>query len=537
MTTDHPTVLQPEMPPTRWGDPAHAAALPDGVHDLVSLVFPLRDTPARTDVTVPAPRVSEAQLAGLRAIVGDEFVVLDDATRRQRTRGKSTPDLLRQRAGDLSDAPDVVVRPDGHDQVLAVLAWATAERVAVVPFGGGTAVTGGLVADPDAAGLTGVVSLDLGRMRRLLALDPVSSTATLEPGLRGPEAEALLAERGLMLGHLPQSFEYATIGGFAATRSSGQSSAGYGRFDAMVVGLRVATPAGDVRLGVSPANASGPDLREVFLGSEGAFGVITEVTVRVRPLPEVKVYEGWRWTSFAEGADAMRALAQADLLPTVFRLSDENETAINLADPDAIGGEDGADGEGPGCLMIAGYEGTPEAVAAKQAAVTAALTALGGRPQGTAPGEAWAQGRFNAPYLRDSLLDVGVLVETLETVTFWSNRENLYTRVKAALEEALGEGTMVLCHVSHVYATGCSLYFTVAAPGGDDPLARWLPAKAAACEAIVAAGASITHHHAVGTDHRPYLTAEIGEVGAEVLRAVKRAVDPVGVLNPGVLIP
>ncbi len=536
MTTEHPTVLQPEMPATRWGDPAHETGLPAGVRDLVSMVFPVQDTPARDDVTVPATRLDDDRIAGLRGIVGDDNVVLDDQLRRQRTRGKSTPDLLRQRAGDLGDAPDVVVRPANHDEVVAVLAYAADKRIAVVPFGGGTAVTGGLVADP--TGLTGVLSLDLGRMRGLLALDPVSSTATFEPGLRGPEAEALLAAHGLMLGHFPQSFEYATIGGFAATRSSGQSSAGYGRFDAMVVGLRVATPGGDVRLGTAPANASGPDLREVFLGSEGAFGVITEVTLRVRPLPEVKEYEGWRWASFAEGADAMRALAQSDLLPTVIRLSDENETMINLADPAAMGGIGGEGGAtGAGCLMITGYEGTPEAVAAKKAAVTAVLTARGGVAQGSGPGEAWAHGRFNAPYLRDDLLDNGVLVETLETVTFWSNRENLYARVKTALEETLGEGTLVLCHISHVYATGCSLYFTVATPGGDDPLQRWLGAKAAACEAIVAAGASITHHHAVGTDHKAYLSAEIGEVGVDVLRAVKKAVDPTGILNPGVLIP
>ncbi|WP_246372177.1 FAD-binding oxidoreductase, partial [Nocardioides pelophilus] len=457
--------LQPEMPTTRWGDPAHAGPLPDSVRDLVGLVFELSDTPAVTDVAVPAPRLPAELVDGLRAVVGDEHVVLDDAVRRQRTRGKSTPDLLRQRAGDLDDAPDVVVRPADHDGVQALLDYAQQHRIAVVPFGGGTSVTGGLA--PDRDGFAGVVSLDLGRMRSLLALDPVSSTATLGPGLRGPEAEALLAEHGLMIGHYPQSFEFATIGGFAATRSSGQSSAGYGRFDAMVVGLRAATPRGEVRLGgTSPSNACGPDLRELFLGSEGAFGVITEVTVRVRPLPEVKEYEGWHWPSFAAGADAMRALAQGDLLPTVLRLSDENETAINLARPDAIGDDETADAAG-GCLMIVGYEGTPTSVAAKKAAVTAALTDLGGTPLGNEPGDAWAAGRFEAPYLRDSLLDVGVLVETLETVTFWSNRERLYAAVKSALEAALGEGTMVLCHISHVYATGCSLYFTVAAAGGE----------------------------------------------------------------------
>jgi alkyldihydroxyacetonephosphate synthase len=357
-------------------------------------------------------------------------------------------------------------------------------------------------------------------------------TAVLEPGLRGPEAEALLAAEGVLLGHYPQSFEFATIGGFAATRSSGQSSAGYGRFDALVVGLRVATPRGELRLGSAPANAAGPDLRQLFLGSEGAFGVITEVTVRVRRLPERKVYEGWRWSSFAAGADAMRTLAQSGLLPTVLRLSDEAETAINLARPDEIGGESAG-----GCLMIVGYEGTPEAVAAKQAAVTALLAGLGGTPAGTGPGEAWAHGRFNAPYLRDALLDVGVLVETLETATFWSHREALYAAVKSALETTLGAGTLVLCHISHVYETGCSLYFTVAAKEAADPLPQWQEAKSAANDAIVAAGATITHHHAVGTDHKPWLVHEIGVLGASLLRAVKADLDPTGVLNPGVLVP
>jgi alkyldihydroxyacetonephosphate synthase len=357
-------------------------------------------------------------------------------------------------------------------------------------------------------------------------------TATLEPGLRGPEAEALLAERGLVLGHYPQSFEHASIGGFAATRSSGQSSAGYGRFDAMVVGLTAATPTGSLDLGSSPANAAGPDLRQLLLGSEGAFGVITSVTVRVRRLPEVTTYEGWRWPSFDAGADAMRTLAQAGLLPTVIRLSDENETAINLADPSSIGGA-----EDPGCLMVTGYEGTAAQVAARRAAVTAVLTELGGAALGVEPGEKWVHGRFHAPYLRDSLLDHGVLVETLETATFWSNRERLYAEVKAALQSSLGEGSLVLCHVSHVYETGCSLYFTVATRQAEDPIAQWQAAKAAASDAMIAAGATITHHHAVGTDHKPWLAQEIGEAGVRILRAVKAELDPAGILNPGVLVP
>lgn len=523
---------QSEMHPSRWGDPALAAPLADGPRGLVELAFGgLEATPALDAPPLPASGLAPDLLADLRAVLGDEHVLADDETRRLRTRGKSTPDLLRMRAGDLTDAPDAVVRPGSHDDVAAVLAFAVRHHVAVVPFGGGTSVTGGLAARRD--GYAGLLSLDLVRMKGLLAVDHESMTAVLEPGLRGPEAEALLAAEGLTLGHYPQSFEYASIGGFAATRSSGQSSAGYGRFDAMVVALRVATPRGEMLLGSSPANAAGPDLRQLILGSEGAFGVITAVTVRVRRLPERCVYEGWRWPSFAAGADAMRRLAQSGLLPTVLRLSDENETAINLARPDEIG----AEGEAGGCLMITGYEGEPDLVTDRRVAVTALLTGLGGVPLGEEPGAAWAHGRFGAPYLRDSMLDVGVLVETMETATFWSNREALYAGVKAALEASLGDGAIVLCHISHVYETGCSLYFTVATKAAADPLPQWLAAKAAASDAMMAAGATITHHHAVGTDHKPWLAVEIGELGVSVLRAVKADLDPTGILNPGVLIP
>ncbi|MBB6628050.1 FAD-binding oxidoreductase [Nocardioides sp. KIGAM211] len=518
------------MNPTGWGDAAAATALPDAARGLIEMVFGLDDRPATTSVELPAPGLAPELLDGLRDLLGAEHVRTDDETRRLRTRGKSTPDLLKARAGDLSDAPDAVVRPGTHDDVTALLAYAVEHHLAVVPFGGGTSVTGGLAARRE--GYAGLLSLDLIRMKRLLAVDHESMTATLEPGLRGPEAEALLAAEGLTLGHYPQSFEYASIGGFAATRSSGQSSAGYGRFDALVVGLTVATPQGELTLGSAPANAAGPDLRQLVLGSEGAFGVITSVTVRVRRLPAVKVYEGWRWPSFDDGAAAMRTLAQAGLLPTVIRLSDESETAINLARPDEIGGESAG-----GCMMITGYEGEQEAVDAKRAAVTAVLTGLGGDPLGEEPGRSWAHGRFNAPYLRDALLDVGVLVETLETATFWSNRDRLYADVKAALTASLGEGTIVLCHISHVYETGCSLYFTVAAKEGADPLAQWQVAKAAASDAMIGAGATITHHHAVGTDHKPWFAQEIGPVGVSILRAVKADLDPTGILNPGVMVP
>ncbi len=522
---------------SRWGDPDRAAPLPEATRGLVELAF----GPAQDRITVPldevrlaAPTLGPDLLAALCDLVGGEHVLTDHETRVRHTRGKSTPDLLRMRAGDGADAPDAVVRPADHDQVARLVTWCGDHRVALVPFGGGTSVVGGLV--PDRDGYAGVVALDLRRLDRLLHVDVESGTAELEAGLLGPEAEALLGEHGLTLGHFPQSFEYASLGGFAATRSSGQASSGYGRFDALVLGLRVATPLGTLELGSAPASAAGPDLRELVLGSEGAFGVITAVTVRVRPVPVRTAYDGWRFASFESGATALRTLAQSGLAPTVLRLSDENETAINLARPDEVGAASTG-----GCLLLAGFEGTAAQVEGRRTAVTARLAELGGEPLGEEVGRAWEAGRFAGPYLRDSMLDVGVLVETLETATFWSRLHALKDDVTEALTGALGDPVLVLCHVSHVYESGASLYFTVAAKQAgssvEDALAQWSAAKTAASDAILAAGATITHHHAVGRDHKPWLAREIGPVGVAMLRGLKQAVDPAGVLNPGVLIP
>lgn len=528
-TPQRPTSPAPEMHWSRWGLPERAAPLPAAAHELVAAFLGVRDVVDTGEAEVRlAPRLSEDLLAELGELLTPAQVLVDDATRLRRTRGKSTPDLLRLRAGDGEDAPGAVVRPESAEEVSALLSWAARRRVAVVPFGGGTSVVGGLA--PERDGLAGVVCLDLVRLDRLLDVDPVSRTATLEPGLRGPQAEALLAEHGLTLGHLPQSFEHATIGGFAATRSSGQASAGYGRFDALVLGLRVATPQGDLVLDRGPATAAGPDLRQVVLGSEGALGVVTAVTVRVRPLPEEQLHERWRFESFGAGLAALRALAQSGVTPTVLRLSDEAETGLNLATPDQVGAASSG-----GCLVVTGYDGTAREVAARRAVCAGVLADHGGESLG--PDDGWARGRFDGPYLRDALLDVGVLVETLETVTWWSRVEELYAAARAALTASLGEGTLVLCHVSHVYETGASLYFTVAAAQADDPLAQWQAAKAAASDAILAHGGSITHHHAVGRDHRPWLEREIGPLGVRMLQALKRELDPTGVLNPGVLVP
>jgi alkyldihydroxyacetonephosphate synthase len=321
-----------------------------------------------------------------------------------------------------------------------------------------------------------------------------------------------------------------TLGGAAAARSSGQASAGYGRFDERVVGLRIATPTGTIELGRAPKSAAGPDLRQLFLGSEGAFGVITELTVELAALPETRVYEGWWFESFPAGAAALRKLIQDGPTPTVLRLSDEAETGLNLARP----GDIASDGGQGACLGITGYEGTPDTVEQRRTAVTALLEGLGAT-RDEAAGASWSEGRYRAPYLRDALLDAGALVETLETVTFWSNLDNLYAAVRQALQTALGRA-VVLCHISHVYRSGASLYFTVAAAQDDDPIAQWAKAKQAANDAIIAAGGSITHHHGVGTDHRDHYAQQVGPLAIGVLQAVKATLDPNGIMNPGVLI-
>lgn len=465
--------------------------------------------------------------------------------RLRRATGKGYPDLVRLRSGTLDTAPDAVVLPRDAAEVARLLEACSRERVAVVPFGGGTSVVGGV--EPLAGDHERVLAMDLRRMRSI-SVDPVSLIATLGPGLRGPEAEQELRARGLTLGHFPQSFEYATIGGFAATRSAGQASAGYGRFDDLVTALAMATPIGELRTVATPHSAAGPALRQLALGSEGVLGAITEVTVRVRPAPELRRYEAWIAADFASGRELVRALAQEDSLADVTRVSDEAETRVSLE----LAGTARTKralldtylrlrARRGGCLVICGWEGAREAVDRRRALSARILRREGAVPLGQAPGRAWDHGRFDGPYLRDELLDHGYLIETLETSHIWSRLDQTYRAVGNALDAALraqGSPGIVICHLSHAYRDGASLYFTFVARarhGGE--IEQWRAVKAAACEAIVACGATITHHHAIGRDHAPYMVAEVGETGIEALRALKARLDPAGIMNPGKLVP
>jgi alkyldihydroxyacetonephosphate synthase len=532
-----------------WGEPGAGPSLPEHavpfLRDALGVDGRIVSRPVALEaVRLREPALDDAVRSRLEAIVGSDAVRSDRAARVLRCRGKSYLDLLAQRAGECEDAPDAVVAPASHEQVAAVLAVCTEAGLAVVPFGGGTSVVGGL--EPLRGRFPALVSLDLARMDGVLAVDERSLTATLGPGLRLPEADRALAARGLTLGHVPQSYEWATVGGCVATRSSGQASTGLGRIDANLVGVRLATPAGDLATRTLPASAAGPDLRQLAAGSEGAFGVITEVALRVHPAPAERRYEGWAIAGFEAGCETLRELEQAGAAPDVARLSDEDETRVTLAfagtgrlERAAIrarvrqpGGFVRGHAGDHACLIVLGWEGPAELVARRRAESVRRLRRAGARSLGQGLGRAWAASRFAGPHLRDDLLDRGVMVETLETAAPWSRLVAVHTAVRAALP-----GMLVGCHVSHLYPTGASLYFTVLARADTaDPAGQWRAAKTAAINALLAAGGTLTHHHAVGRDHAPWMEAEVGALGLSVLRDVKDRCDPAGIMNPGKLI-
>ena len=530
----------------RWGEPGSSPELSQAV--LAMLGERLGElTAARSTALeeVALPGAEPLPPAVVAAAGGEGSVSTTDEDRIRHAAGSGYPDLIRLRRGRLEAAPDAVLAPADADAVAATLEACAAERVAVVPFGGGTSVVGGV--EPLRDEFRALVSLDLTALRDV-EVDPISLSARLGPGLRGPEAEAALGEAGFTLGHFPQSYRYATIGGFAATRSAGQASSGFGRFDALVNGVELATPVGRLATATTPHTAAGPSLRELVVGSEGTLGVITDVGVRIRPVAEARRYEGWFAPGFAEGIEIVRSLAQGGAVPDVIRLSDRDETEVSLA----MAGLEGIKRAGlerylrlrrraQGCMLICGWEGERESVERRRELSRRLLRSGGAVPLGASPGRAWEHGRYEGPHLRDSLIDAGVLVETLETAHAYSRIGELYDGVRTALADAVASDAgpgVVLCHLSHAYADGASLYFTflTAARAGEE-IEHWREIKRAACEAIVAAGGTITHHHAVGRDHAPYMQAEVGELGLEALRAVKERLDPVGIMNPGKLLP
>jgi alkyldihydroxyacetonephosphate synthase len=529
-----------------WGDPSISPQLDaEALGVLRERIGELEAWPLARQLEDFELPPAESLPAAFADAVGPEAIFTSKEDRLRHASGRGYADLARMRGGSLEVAPDAVVLPSDAAALRRVLDVCADEGIAVVPFGGGSSVVGGV--EPLRGTHQRLISLDLAALGAV-AVDRRSLTARLGAGLRGPEAEAALGREGLTLGHFPQSFEYATIGGFAATRSAGQASSGYGRFDALVSSVRLLAPAGDLETLETPHTAAGPALRELIVGSEGVLGVIPDVTVRVRPAPAVRRYEAWMAESFEAGAEIVRALAQGPGLPDIVRISDEEETQGSLA----LSGPRGAAGRlfggylglrkrAGGALVIVGHEGEEESVARRRALTVRGLRAGGAAYLGQAAGRSWEHGRYNGPYLRDTLMGMGAMVETLETSHTWSRLGELHDAVAAAIHGSLdGQGTpgLVWCHLSHAYADGASLYFTfISRARRGAELEQWRAVKRAASEAIVASGGTITHHHAVGRDHAPYMKAEVGRTGLEVLWAVKEQLDPAGIMNPGKLLP
>jgi alkyldihydroxyacetonephosphate synthase len=487
----------------------------------------VREPPSLDDVVLPAPRFTPPPaLAHLCA--GDPLA------RASHTYGKSYRDVVRAFSGDLAPAPSFVAFPRSEGDVVDVLDWCTSMGAPVVPFGGGSSVVGGVECP-------GAVCLDLTRMDRVTEIDRVSRAARIQAGALGPVLEDQLRAHGYTLRHYPQSFEFSTLGGWLATRSGGHYATNYTHIDDFVESMRVVTPAGVLESRRLPGSGAGPSPDRMFLGSEGILGVITEAWMRVQDRPVFKATAGVRFATFDAGVEAARAIGQSGLFPANCRLLDPGEALL------AAGVGDGS------ALLVLGFESADHPVDAWMGRAVELCEAAGGAlpdgvkrttsaPSGSAEGAAgeWRNSFLRAPYTRDALVAMSVIAETFETATTWDRFGELHAQVIDAVNRAVQSvcgGGWVTCRFTHVYPDGPAPYFSVFAPGRPgSELAMWAEIKAAASEALLAAGGTITHHHAVGRDHRRWYDRQRPDLFAGALRAAKRELDPAGILNPGVLL-
>ena len=514
---------------------------------------PLAEPVSLDSITLPPPRLDEQVLRSLRKKLGATVVNTGPEARILHAYGKSYKDLVRLRLGKVIHPPDAVVFPENEAQIMELLTWAAREAhgAALVPFGGGSSVTSGV--EPQSRRPT--LTVDLARLDQIVRLDVVSQTVTAQAGILGPALEHAVNARGLTLGHFPQSFEFSTLGGWIATRGAGQTSVGYGKIEEMVQAVRVVTPAGVIETRLVPAQATGPSLLESLVGSEGAFGIITQATLRLHRKPQVSDYRGVMFRRFEDGVAAVREIMQGGADVVMARLSDGPETvaslALNRAPHSPLAGRvtrfgmraltaQGYDLSGKSCLMILGVEGQRAHVSRHVQAALSICRRHAGFDLGRSVGNAWLRERFALPYLRDTFLGRGLMVDTLETATTWDNLAQLYAALTDALRRAIADGGVqpyVMTHVSHSYPDGASLYATFLGkqiPGRE--IEQWWAIKRAATEAILANGGTLSHHHGVGADHAPWLEREHGPLGMAALRALKATFDPQGVMNPGVLL-
>ena len=474
-------------------------------------------------VELPPPRLEPPQTLA-------QICSSSDYERAAHAYGKAYRDVVRAFRGQFDSPPDVVARPRSEEEVAALLDWCASAGAAAIPYGGGTSVVGG-VQPP--AGDRPVVTIDLRALDRVLEVDPVSRAARIQAGATGPGLEDQLREHGLTLRHFPQSFEYSTLGGWVATRAGGHFATGPTHIDDLVESIRALTPAGCWNSRRLPGSGAGPSPDRMLIGSEGILGVITEAWVRVQARPEWKAAATVQFPSFEQGSQAVRALAQSGLAPSNCRLLEALEMKLT--------------GAGDATSLMLGFESADHPLDTwVERALELCADHGGSAPDGvrTSGGEggsgAWRGAFFQMPYLRDTMVAAGVITDTFETAMTWDRMDGFIARVReraqAAVREQCGAGT-VTCRFTHAYADGAAPYFTVIAPARRGAeLEQWDAIKAAASDAVIAEGGTITHHHAVGRDHRPWYDEQRPEPFAEALRAAKRAVDPDAILNPGVLV-
>jgi alkyldihydroxyacetonephosphate synthase len=505
------------------------------------------------ELTIAEPALGDALRGALEDAVGVDFVSTDALDRVVHARGKSLRDLVRHRSGDVGRVPDVVVRPGDEAAVEAVLRAAIAADAVVIPFGGGTNISGSLEAPPQETRT--IVSVDMSRMDRVLEIDEGSRLARVQAGVFGPDLERQLNARGWTAGHFPDSFTHSTLGGWIATRSSGMQSDKYGDIADLTRAVRVVTPAGTLATRPVPHTSTGPSVREMVLGSEGRLGIITEATVHVHRVPEQRVILGYLFPDWPRALAAMQALAESEAAPTVTRVSDAFETAFSFATRkdqtplDRVKSKAlttylqrrrGYDLEAM-CLSFIGYEGSKSHVAAQRKLVGRIVSRFGGLCIGSSPGELYDQKKFDTPYIRDFLLDRGAPADVSETSAPWSALKPLYDNVMAAAHGAfadLGVTGYIMCHLSHSYHAGACLYFTFALhPSGTrDAIDEYDVVKTAIQQTFVDSGATLSHHHAVGTEHAQWLAQDISPAGVAMVRALFDGVDPGANLTPGKIV-
>jgi alkyldihydroxyacetonephosphate synthase len=489
-------------------------------------------------VALPSPRVLPP--SALATICSNDAHV-----RASHALGKSYADVVRGFRGQFPHVPDFVARPREEADVERLLEWCAAGHIAAIPYGGGTSVVGGVEPIVDSS-YNGAVTIDLGELRHVLEVDGVSRAALIQGGSTGPDLEAQLSGHGLTLRHFPQSFELSTLGGWIATRAAGHFATAWTHIEDFVESVRALTPTGTWASRRLPGSGAGPSPDRLLVGSEGTLGIITEAWVRVQPRPTHRASAGVRFPTFAAGADCVRALSQSGLHPSNCRLIDPAEARFTMS------------GDGSFALLVLGFESADHpvdfpmdralAICVEHGGAAGERRGTSGERQGSsgaAGGDAggvgaWREAFLRAPYVRDVFVAMGVLSETFETATTWDRFPRFHERVMAAARAA-AEGTSGAAHVScrftHVYPDGPAPYYTVLAPAlRGEEVEQWAAIKAAVSEVIVAEGATITHHHAVGRDHRRWYDLQRPDPFAAALRGAKAAVDPHGVMNPGVLV-